>query len=80
LAAQSGWMAKRHPNKHIREAVERAMDLGWRLVESTGHAWGTLCCPHGQRGGCRISVWSTPRNPENHARRIRRLVAGCPHQ
>ena len=72
-------MAKRHPNKHIQGAVEHALEQGWRLVESQGHAWGILFCPHGQRGGCQISVYSTPRNPQAHARRIRREVDGCPH-
>jgi len=72
-------MAKSHPNRHIREAVNYAIQHGWRLVESKGHPWGILFCPHGQRGGCQISVYSTPRNPEAHARRIRREVDTCPH-
>lgn len=32
------------------------------------------------RGGCIISVYSTPRVPENHARYIRHRVDGCPHE
>jgi hypothetical protein len=32
------------------------------------------------REGCIIAVWSTPRNPENHARQITRLVDSCPHR
>ena len=35
-------MPKRHPNKHIRQAVEFAVTQGWRLVKSSGHAWGIL--------------------------------------
>lgn len=67
----------RHPNKEINAAVEAALELGWRLQLSKGHAWGHLFCPNASRSGCRISVWSTPRNAENHARAIRRLVASC---
>jgi hypothetical protein len=38
-----------------------------------------LWCPAGQRGGCRLGVWSTPRSPYNHARYIRKKVDRCPH-
>jgi hypothetical protein len=70
----------RHSNKHIELAVQYAEALGWRLEMSNGHAWGRLFCPHATREGCIVSVWSTPRNPENHARHIRREVDLCPHQ
>jgi hypothetical protein len=69
----------RHPNKHIEQAVRYAESLGWRVEMSRGHAWGHLLCPHHQREGCLVSVWSTPHNPENHARHIRREVDLCPH-
>jgi hypothetical protein len=69
----------RHPNKHIEAAVQYAEGLGWRFVKSKGHAWGRLFCPEPSRVGCIISVWSTPRKPENHARRIRSEVDLCPH-
>jgi hypothetical protein len=39
------------------------------IVEST----------HG-RGGCQKSIWSTPKNPHNHADAIRRFVDHSPHQ
>jgi hypothetical protein len=29
--------------------------------------------------GCSISIWSTPRNPANHAKQIRRAVTRCEH-
>lgn len=29
--------------------------------------------------GCTVSVWSTARSPENHARHIRHQVDQCPH-
>lgn len=70
----------RHPNKHIEAAIQYAESLGWRVQMSQGHAWGRLFCSQGGRGGCIISVWSTPKNPENHARHIRREVDHCPHR
>jgi hypothetical protein len=67
----------RHPNKHIQAAVKHAQSLGWTLTLSRGHAWRILRCPFGHRQ-CQISVWSTPRVPENHAKDIRRRVDRCP--
>jgi len=71
-----------HPNKRIREALDYALEHGWRLRKagSRAHVWGVLLCPHTARGGCRQPVYSTPRVPENHAARIRRVVDQCPHQ
>lgn len=70
-----------HPNKHIRAAIDDTIARGWRLVKSgpRAHAWGRLYCAQGGRGGCIITVYSTPRVPENHARYIDRRVAACPH-
>ena len=70
-----------HPNKHIREAIRHAESEGW-IAEHAGpraHIWGILWCPRHDREGCRIRIMSTPRNPENHARDIRRDVDRCPH-
>lgn len=74
-------MAKRpsHPNKEIEAAVSHAEALGWRWSKVGGHAWGRLLCPHHDRDGCVLFIWSTPRNPENHARQLLRQVARCPH-
>jgi hypothetical protein len=68
-----------HPNKHVELAVQYAESLGWRVEMSKGHAWGHLLCPQSTREGCIVGVWSTPRNPENHARHIRRDIDLCPH-
>jgi hypothetical protein len=70
-----------HPNKHIRAAVQYAIDQGWTLKKAGGkaHIWGRLFCPHGDREGCIQSVCSTPRVPESHAKDIRRAVDKCPH-
>lgn len=69
----------RHPNKHIEKAIRYAESLGWRVEICGGHAWGRLYCPEGSRQGCIVGVWSTPRNPENHARHIWREVDLCVH-
>lgn len=70
-----------HHNKHIREAIEYAISREWRVVKSSGsaHAWGKLYCPESSRNGCIIVVYGTPRVPENHADRIRKLVDACRH-
>jgi hypothetical protein len=66
-----------HPNKHIREALKYAAERGWELTKSRGHAFGRIRCCHGH-GECEMWIWSTPRNPEMHARRIRKKVDACP--
>ena len=70
---------KRHPNQEIADAVAYAEARGWMIVRGGAHAWGILRCPHGQRGGCRMSVWLTPQDPFRHAQRIRQAVHRCPH-
>jgi hypothetical protein len=69
----------RHPNKEIEAAVRHAEDLGWRVSVGGSHAWGFLYCPEESREGCRWAVHSTPRNPEGHARYLRRKIDDCPH-
>jgi hypothetical protein len=71
-----------HANKEIREAIQYAEQRGWRfeMAGPRAHIYGTLYCPETSRDGCRRTVLSTPRNPQNHARRIRREVDRCPHR
>jgi hypothetical protein len=70
----------RHPNKEIEAAIQYAESNGWRVVQTPGgHNWGYMLCPHEARDGCRKAIYSTPRNPENHAKSIRSAVDGCPH-
>jgi hypothetical protein len=69
----------RHPNKEIESAVAYAEAHGWTWKKATGHAWARLLCAHHDRDGCQISVWSTPKVPEHHARAIMRAVDRCPH-
>ena len=72
----------RHGSKAIEAALSYAEEHGWRVEKASGHAWGRLYCPWNDsdcRCGefCIVSVWSTPRNPEGHARQIRRVIDGC---
>ena len=70
-----------HPNKHIRAAIEYALQHGWALQKSgpRAHTWGILYCRRNDRDGCRRAVYCTPRVPESHAKDIRRAVDRCPH-
>lgn len=70
---------KRHPSKAIEEAVVYAEQKGWRYKKTgnSAHAWGRLLCPQISQEGCKLSVWSTPANPENHAKQIKRAVDRC---
>ena len=71
----------RHPNKHIREAIKFAEEKGWRFEKANAraHIFGTVYCSQSSREGCRFRVYSTPRDPEEHARRLIREVERCPH-
>ena len=71
-------MAK-HPNKDIRAALDVAVSNGWTVKKSgpRAHAWGTIKCGFGHRA-CWMAIYSTPRNPRNHAKQIERKVAACP--
>lgn len=73
---------KKHPNKEIEKAVKYAESLNWRYIESgkSAHAWGRLYCSLEDRNGCSMSIWSTPRCAETHAKQIRRNVDSCPHK
>ena len=66
---------RRHPDKGIRKAIKQAAAAGWSVDYGKGHRWGTLLCG----AGCRVAVWSTPRNPDVIAKRIGEAVRKCPH-
>lgn len=73
---------KRHPSKEIEAVIQELEALGWTVIEGKGHAWGILRCPQNSaecRCGefCQMSVWSTPKNPEAHARRVRQKALAC---
>jgi hypothetical protein len=71
-----------HPAKEIERALRYAEGHGWRVEIRGSHAWGRIYCPYNDtdcRCGefCIASIWSTPRNPEAHARQIMRVVDNC---
>ena len=72
----------KHPNKEIEQAIKYAELKRWRYVPSgnSAHSWGRLLCPLSNRQGHSMSIWSTPRTPENHAQQIKRTVDACEHQ
>ena len=76
----------KHPDKAIEAALRQLEARSWSVERSKGrsaHAWGFVLCPANAgaecRGGvfCRMSVWSTPRTPERHARNLLRQAEGC---
>ena len=69
---------KKHPDKHIRAALEYAMRHGWEIVSSgkSAHAFCRLHCRKGHTEH-QMSIWCTPKNPENHAKQIIRKVNEC---
>lgn len=70
--------ADEHPNKDIRGALKFAAENGWTIKKSgpRAHSWGKMFCG----SGCVVSIWGTPRRPENHAKQLRKAVVRCPHQ
>ncbi len=72
-----------HSKKEVEEALAYAESFGWRVKGGgKGHAWGKMYCPYNDaecRCGefCITSVWSTPKNPGNHARLLKRVVENC---
>lgn len=77
---------RNHANREIEDALRRAEMHGWRVEVSAGHAhaWGRMYCPNPDtrcREGefCIVSIWGTPRNARDHARRLRRIVDACIH-
>lgn len=71
-----------HPKKEVEAALRHAEENGWRVEVGGSHAWGRIYCPSNVaecRCGefCITSVWSTPKNPGNHARALRRVVNNC---
>lgn len=72
----------KHPQKDVEAALAHAETRGWRIEIGGAHAWGKMYCPHNDeecRCGihCITSIWSTPKNPGNFAKALRRVVDNC---
>lgn len=72
----------RHPKKEIEDALTYAEELGWRVYKSNAraHSWGTIWCPFANRQGCIFVVYGTPKNAQNFAIKLRKVVSKCSHQ
>ena len=75
---------QRHPKPEVEGALRHAEAHGWIVELGGSHAWGRMYCPWNDdacRCGefCIVSIWSTPKNPGNHGRQIRRAVDRCGH-
>ncbi|MGR3969295.1 ribulose bisphosphate carboxylase small subunit [Shewanella sp. 1180_01] len=68
-----------HTNKEINAAIQYAIENGWKFNSSKGHPFGRLRCGSSdeEHKTHQMSVWSTPKNPENHAKQIIRKVDSC---
>ena len=72
----------KHSKPEVEAALRHAEDIGWRVEHGGSHAWGRMYCPWNDancRCGefCITSIWSTPKNPGNHGKQIRRVVDNC---
>ncbi|QCI10977.1 hypothetical protein E6B08_05945 [Pseudomonas putida] len=71
-----------HAAKEVERALRHAESQGWKVVAGGGHCWGKMYCPYNDadcRCGefCITSIWSTPKNPGNFARQLKRIVSNC---
>jgi hypothetical protein len=74
-----GLTNRRHPNKEIEAALSAAEEAGF-IVKRTGHGhrWGCVRCWRCR--GKDLSIWSTPRVPENIAAGIARFMKRHLHE
>ena len=68
---------RHHPSKEVSDAMEYAVDLGWTIVKGRNHTYAMLRCPKGDRSGCQVPVFHTPKNPGNHARDLIHDIDSC---
>jgi arginyl-tRNA--protein-N-Asp/Glu arginylyltransferase len=62
----------KHPKKDVNDALDYADEQGFDIEQRrSGHAWGRINCG---MCGAFVSIWSTPRDPFNHGRNLRKWV------
>jgi hypothetical protein len=71
-----------HSKKEVEEALQYAESKSWVVEHGGSHCWGKMYCPYNTkecRCGefCITSIFSTPKNPGNFAKKIRRVVDNC---
>lgn len=72
----------KHPKSEIEEVLKYAEQRKWSIEVGGSHVLGKLYCPFNDktcRDGifCIMSIWSTPKNPSNHAKQIRQKIDTC---
>jgi len=70
-------IATPRPAPRAGDPVRGSAWMAGRTVERS--CAGRLFCPHGERAGCIVPLWSKPRVAANHTRQIRSKVDSCPH-
>nr|WP_318381681.1 hypothetical protein [uncultured Enterobacter sp.] len=70
---------KSHPDKHLRAAIDYALSEGWTFTPggASAHCFGRLVCGSPGHKDHMMSIWSTPRSAQNHAKQIIRMVRRC---
>jgi hypothetical protein len=69
------------PAKEILAAIGELEAAGWRVQIAGGraHAYARAYCPGGAEGCPPLTIYGTPRVPENEAAKIRRALTRCAH-
>ncbi len=69
------------PAKEILAAIRELEVAGWRIqiTSSRAYAYARAYCPGGPDGCPPLTIYGTPRVPENEATKIRRALARCEH-
>lgn len=69
------------PSKEILAAIRDLEAAGWRIQPAGGraHAYARAYCPGGHQGCRPLTIYGTPRVPENEAAKIARALARCEH-
>ena len=75
---------KTHKIAEIESVIQYAENNGWTFKKpgKSAHAWGIIRCPFNDKDCrcgdyCQLSVWGTPKNPQNYAKKLRRQIDGC---
>jgi hypothetical protein len=69
------------PAKEILAAIRELELAGWRIqiAGAQAHAYAKAYCPGGAEGCPPLTIYGTPRVPENEAAKIGRALARCGH-
>ena len=69
-------MHPKHPKKEVNDALDYADQQGFDVGRTvSGHRWGRITCTC----GASVSIWSTPKSPHDHGRRLCRWVLKHDH-